>query len=282
MKNGNTSKLRFDTERNARSSRHKRFAAAFSCFFILLAGISILLLLSHYDFNLSAVIKPADEQTTVEETTAMYTPQVEGVRSYLLVCTDDDRSAVRFATVITADMDENELIITGLDTAESVSAAGYTGNFVQHLSYGGINQLVLAAEKMSGKKIDRYVTSTDTRFRSAVNYVGGFEIDVKKAVDVRTQDLTAIISEGEQTMSGDTMLSYIRYFEGQPDIQAELIAEMVGQKITEKNIAKADRYYERIINLIESNISVLDFSSMKLSFQALISGKEKAKITVSD
>ena len=66
MKNGNTSKLRFDTERNARSSRHKRFAAAFSCFFILLAGVSILLLLSHYDFNLSAVIKPADEQTTVE------------------------------------------------------------------------------------------------------------------------------------------------------------------------------------------------------------------------
>ncbi len=282
MKNGNTSKLRFDTERNARSLRLKRFAVAFSCFFILLAGVSILLLLSHYDFNLSAVIKPADEQTTAEETTAMYTPQVEGVRSYLLVCTDDDRSTVRFATVITADMDENELIITGLDTAESVSAAGCTGNFEKHLSYGGITQLVLAAEKMSGKKIDRYVTSTDTRFRSAVNYVGGFEIDVKKAVNVRTQDLTAIISEGEQTMSGDTMLSYIRYFEGQPDIQAELIAEMVGQKITEKNISKADRYYERIINLIESNISVLDFSSMKLSFQALISGKEKAKITVSD
>lgn len=282
MKNGNSSKLRFDTERNVRSSRLKRFAAAFSCFFILLAGISVLLLLRHYDFNLSAAIKPADEQTTAEETTAMYTPQAEGVRSYLLVCTDDNRSAVRFATIVTADMDKNKLIITGLDTAESVSAAGYTGNFEQQLNYGGIDQLVLAAEEMSDIKIDRYVTSTDTRFRSAVNYVGGFEIDVKKAVNVRTSDLTAVISEGKQTMSGDTMLNYIRYFEGKPQIQAELIAEMVGQKITEENLTKADRYYERIINLIESNISVLDFSSMKLSFQALTSGKEKAKIIVSD
>jgi hypothetical protein len=282
LKNGNNSKLRFDTEKNVRSSRLKRFAAAFSCFFVLLAGVSVLLLLRHYDFNLSAIIKPADEQTTAEETTAMYTPQVEGVRSYLLVCMDDNRSAIRFTTVVTADMDKNKLIITGLDTAESVSAAGFTGNFEQHLNYGGIDQMVLAAEEMSDIKIDRYVTSTDTRFRSAVNYVGGFEIDVKKAIDVRTPDLTAIISEGKQTMSGDTMLSYIRYFEGQPQIQAELIAEMVGQKITEENFAKADRYYERIINLIESNISVLDFSSMKLSFQALISGKEKAKIIVTD
>lgn len=282
MRNGNSSKLRFDTERNVRSSRVKRFAIAFSCFFILLAGVSILLLLKHYDFNLSAVIKPSDEQTTSEETTSMYVPEVEGVRSYLLVCTDDNHSAVRFATIITADMDDKELIIKGLDTAKSVSVGGFAGNFEQHLGYGGITQLVLAAEEMSGKKIDRYVTSTDTKFRSAVNYIGGFEIDVKKAVSVRRPDLTAVIGEGEQTMSGDTMLSYIRFFEGKPQIQAELIAEMIGQKLTEANIAKADRYYERIINLIDSNISVLDFSSMKLGFKALTLGKEKAKITVTD
>ena len=280
MKNSNGTRLRFDTERNARTTRIKRFAAAFSCFFILLAGISILLLLRHYDFNLSAIMKPADEQPTAEETTALYTPHAEGVRSYLLVCTDDERSNIRFATVVTANMNKNELLITGLDTAESVSVAGCTGNFEEHLNYGGITQLVLAAEKMSDIKIARYVMSTDTRFRSVVNYVGGFEINVKQAVNIRTPELTAVIGAGKQTMTGDTMLSYMRSFDGQPQVQAELVAEMIGQKLTEANIAKADRYYERIINLIDSNISVLDFSSMKLSFKALIFEKEKAKITI--
>lgn len=280
MKKHCKTQLRFDTAKNVRSMRLKRFAAAFSCFFVLLGGISFLLLLRHYDFNLSAISKPPQEQTTVEETTAPPAPKVEGVRNYLLACTSDSGDKVRFVAILTADMDNRDLSVTVLNPKASVSTAGCTGTFEQHFSYGGSNQLALAAEQISGIKIDKYIRSTDSKFKSIINYVGGIEVTVEKAIDIRTADLTAIIGAGEQTMTGDTMLKYMRTFEDQPQKQAELIADMIEQKLTSSYLAKADNYYKRIINLADSNISVVDFAEMKRSFEALLYDSESISVTV--
>ena len=252
---------------------------AFSCFFVLLASISFLLLLKHYDFNLSAIANPK-EQTTAEETTVQPVPKVDGVRNYLLVCTSDADNTMRFASVVTADMNSKTLSIKALNTSASVAAAGHTGTFSQHLSYGGSPQLLLAAEKLSGLKIDKYVCSKDSKFKSIINYVGGIEITVEKAIDIRTPELTAIIGAGKQTMTGDTMLKYMRVYENDPDKQAEIIALMIEQKLTSSNLSKADSYYKRIINLADSNISVVDFADMKRSFEALLYENKAVSVTV--
>lgn len=280
MKRGNKTKLRFDTEKNVRSLRIKRFAAAFSCFFVLLGGISVLLLLKHYDFNLSAITAPGNEQTTAEETTVQPAPQVEGTRNYLLICTADSSNTVRFISVLTADMNNKSITLKGLDTSATVTVSGCTGNLEKQLDYGGMPQLVLAVEKLSGISIDKYVRSTDSKFKSIINYIGGIEINVEKAIDIRTPELTAIIGAGMQTMTGDTMLKYMRSFEGQPHKQADLISTMIEQKLVPANVTKADRYYEKIINLTESDISVVDFSSMKLSFEALLYESNKISVDV--
>ena len=113
MKKGNNKPLRFDTRKNVRSMRVKRFAAAFSCFFVLLGGVSFLLLLRYYNFDLSAIGNPAEE-TTVEETTVKPEPQVSGSYRYLLLCTADSSNEVRFAAVLNADMETLELSVTPL------------------------------------------------------------------------------------------------------------------------------------------------------------------------
>ncbi len=238
-------------------------------------------MLNHYDFNLSGVFTPADAQETETEPETQPAPQVEGVRNYLLVCTADDSNAVRFASIVTADMNKKSVYVKGLDTSANVAAPGCTGNFEKQLNYGGIAQMELAVEKMSGITIDKYITSTDSKFRSVTDYIGEFEIDVENAVNIRTDDLTAVIGAGRQTMSGDTMLKYIRSFEGNSHKQAELIAEIIEQSITTSNLQKADRLYERIINKTESNISALDFSSIKVSFEALLYDNGSVSVTVS-
>ena len=271
--------LRFDTEKNVRSLRFKRFAAAFSCFFVLLASISFLLLLKHYDFNLASITS-INESSTKEETTVPPAPSVEGVRNYLLVCTADADNTMRFAAVVTADMNNKVLSIKALNTNAVTNISGCNGNFAQQLTFGGSPQLLLAAEKLSGLKIDKYIRSTDSKFKSIINYVGGIEMTVEKAIDIRTADLTAIIGAGEQTMTGDTMLKYIRTFENEPQKQAEIIAQMIEQKLTASNLAKADSYYKRIINLADSNISVVDFADMKRSFEALLYNSGNVSVTV--
>lgn len=279
MKKSNKSKLRFDTEKNARSSRSRRFAVAFSCFFILLATVSVLLLLRHYNFDLSQMVKPSDEQTTEEKSTESPEPEVEGVRNYLLLCTADIDNSIRFISIVTADLNDKTLSIKAIDPTTSVSVSGCTGTFSTQLDYG-TSQLVLAVESYSGVKIDKYVRSTDSKFKSIINYLGGVEVNVEKQIDIRTPELTAVIAKGNQTMTGDTMLKYIRSFESQPHKQAEIIADMIEQKLTPANLANADSHYTKIINLTESDISVVNFADMQQGFKALLYDKSGVTVTV--
>ncbi len=279
MKKSKKSKLRFDTQQNARSSRFRRFVAAFSCFFILLTSVSVLLLLRHYNFDLSEMVKPADEQNTEEEAPSEPAPEVQGIHNYLLFCTADSDNTVRFISIVTADLNHKELSITALDPTTSVSVSGCTGTFSKQLDYGTA-QLVLAAEDYSGIKIDKYVRSTDSKFKSIINYVGGVEVDVEQQIDIRTPELTAVIAKGKQTMAGDTMLKYIRSFESNPQKQAEIIASIIEQKLTPANLANADNHYTKIINLTESDISVVNFTDMQQGIKALLYGHNSVTVTV--
>ncbi len=280
MKKGNKHKLRFSTEKSSRSLRFRRFAVAFSCFFILLASVSFFLLLRHYDFDLSAIASHGDEEKTTEETPTAPAPEVEGVRNYLLICTADGNNSIRFISIVTADLDRKALNIRPLDPAEKVSVTGCNGTFSQQLDYGGTAQLVLAVEESSGIVIDKYVRSTDSDFKSIVNYVGGIEVNVEKQIDIRTPELTAVIAKGPQTMTGDVLLKYIRCFENNPEKQAEIISDMIEQKVTVNHLNKADTYYKKIINLTESNISIVDFEDMKRSFRALLYDTNSISVSV--
>ncbi len=274
MKTGNKKPLRFDTQKNVRSMRFKRFAAAFSCFFVLLAGLSVLLFLSFYDFNLSAIGNPnADESTTVEETTRPV-PEVNGQSNYLMLCTADSTNAVYFAFILSADLDNLCLTIHPLDTTKALPAHGCTGTLEQQLDYGGEQQLVEAVENSCSIEINKYMRSTDSSFKSIISAFGGFETTVKEPIDVRTDKLTAIISAGEQTMTGDTLLKYIRCYSEKPLRQAEIISELFRQKLTAFNFEKADTYYDKVIDLTESDISVLDFAQIKNGITALINSGE--------
>ena len=279
MKKGNNRPLRFDTRKNVRSMRVKRFAAAFSCFFVLLGGISFLLLLRYYDFDLSAIGNPAEE-TTVEETTVKPEPQVSGSYRYLLLCTADGSNEVRFAAVLNADMEALELSVTPLDASRKISYGGCTGSISAQLDFGGEKQLTSALEAADGIKIDKYIRSTDSSFKSLINSFGGFETTVEEAIDVRSDRLTAIIGAGRQSMTGDTLLKYLRYYENEPKMQAEIIADIIEQEITPANFKKADSHYTRVINLVKSDISVVDFASVKTGIDALLYSGEAVKVSV--
>lgn len=242
-------------------------------------SVSVLLLLRHYNFDLSEMVKSADEEGTEKDSTIAPAPEVQGVRNYLLFCTADGDNAVRFISVVTADLNNKELRVTAIDPAASVSVSGCTGTFSKQLDYGTA-QLVLAVEEYSGMKIDKYIRSTDSKFKSIINYVGGIEINVEEPIDIRTPELTAVIAKGLQTMAGDTMLKYIRSFESQPQKQAEIIADMIEQKLNVANLNNADAHYTKIINLTESDISVVDFADMQQGFKALLHGKEGITVTV--
>lgn len=280
MKTGKNKTLRFDTQKNVRSMRFKRFAAAFSCFFVLLAGLSVLLLLSFYDFNLSAIGNPNADESTTEVTTLPPIKEVTGQTNYLMLCTADSTNKVYFASILSADLDSLSLTVHPLDTLKSISATGCTGTLEQQLDYGGEQQLVAAVENSCGIEIDKYIRSTDSSFKSIVSVIGGFETYIDEPIDIRNDSLTAIIPEGEQTMTGDTLLKYIRANEDYPLKQASIISELFSQKLTPYYFENADSLYTKLINLASSDISVLDFAQIKNGLNALVNSDGELLIRI--
>ena len=101
----------FKTESGARSSLKKKLIIAFGVAAFLIFTVGVALFLKQYNYDMSNVVeKPSGEETT-EETTAEV-PFYEGKPNYLLVCTADGDSSVRFAILMTADMENKCVALT--------------------------------------------------------------------------------------------------------------------------------------------------------------------------
>ncbi len=277
--NNRQTKLRFNTRKDERTAKAKRFAIAFACFFVLLGSISFLLLLKYYDFDLKKIAGTKEEASVTQEVTTISVGEVQGSYNYLLLCTSDTDNEVRFAAVLTADTDACVLSISPIPTDKKIAAPdGTSGTVQQQLDAGGVNRLVSALEHTCSIDIAKYIRSTDSGFKSVINTVGGVAITVEKSIDIRSEKLTFIINEGEQTMSGDTLLKYLRYYEGDTAKQAEILSAVFRQKLSSADFASADRIYTKMINAVESDISVLDFEGIKRGVQKLISAGEPIQI----
>ena len=146
------------------------------------------------------------------------------------------------------------------------------------LDDGGVSRLLSALEYTCSIKIAKYIRSTDSGFKAAVNAVGGIVMTVPESIDVHSEKLTFIINQGEQTMNGDTLLKYLRYHEGDLAGQMEILAEIFRQTFTAAEFSSADRVYTKMINAVESDISVLDFEQIKRGVQQLIAAGEPVSI----
>ncbi len=272
-------KLRFNTQKDERAAKALRFAIAFVCFFVLLGGVSFLLLLKYYDFDLSKIAKTKEEESSVAETTTAAVQAYRGEYNFLLLCTADDGNEVRFAAVLTADMTQGSLTVSPMETDKPVAAPdGGSGTLQQMLDQGGVNRLVSALEHTCGIRISKYIRSTDSGFKSVINTVGGVVVTVPENIDVHSEKLTFIINQGEQTMNGDTLLKYLRYHDGDLTGQAEILAAIFRQKLTAASFESADNVYTKMINAVESDISVLDFEQIKRGVQQLLADGEPVAV----
>ena len=278
-KNSTQTKLRFNTRKDERAAKALRFAIAFVCFFVMLGGVSFLLLLKYYDFDLSKIAKTQEEESTVEQTETAAAQEIRGEYNYLLLCTSDADDAIRFAAVLTADLDHNALSLSPIEADKEIAAPdGSRGTVQQMLDDGGVSRLLSALEYTCSIKIAKYIRSTDSGFKAAVNAVGGIVMTVPESIDVHSEKLTFIINQGEQTMNGDTLLKYLRYHEGDLAGQMEILAEIFRQTFTAAEFSSADRVYTKMINAVESDISVLDFEQIKRGVQQLIAAGEPVSI----
>ena len=251
--------IMFKTTKQSKGEETKKFVAILVFCVVAVLAVSIFAIVSGNSKDDGGV-------TLVEEQA-----EIEAEKTYLFWCADG--SELRFAWLVNVEMPERRAVVCTLDVNRKLGG-GYEESIRQVFASEGIKKLVADMEAEFETQIDGYIGSDEEGFKSMINYFGGFDITVPEQITYRSGDFALTLVKGKQNMKGDTLIKYIRYLctldEDGRDLQADAMSEMLACVFKPSNISKCDSIFSRISNTLETDLTIVDYSSAKSGIEILV------------
>ena len=246
---------KFRTEKQSQKGGIKQFVLAFLAFALVFGSLSAVVIIKHNNISLKSIFGGEDATSVSDngETTEVdLTQPIGGSANFLIYCNDSTNGEFYFIAVVTADMDNRIFTVRPIQTDNP--------EYLTALKTGGSFDLKDAVEKTTGLKIDKYIASDTETCALAINYMGGLEYSVDNRVEYRTDDSTLILTQGNQTIKGDSLVKYFRYCNtlGVDGLrtQGKLIAAMLDSYINEENVEKGVTIYQKLLAKINSDSDI--------------------------
>lgn len=113
--------------------------------------------------------------------------------------------------------------------------------------------------------IDRFARISVANFITAAAAVGSIEFDIAQELTIHDGNLPVTLSAGRHLLDGRQIAALIQY-ENYPggemqraDITAQLVSAAINQRIDIVDSTLADRIFETVINLVDTDITFADF-----------------------
>ncbi len=272
----------FQTDRQRKTGRFLRSFTAFVVSVLLFAAFSLFYMLRSYDYDLSAIL---ERESTTAETTDPDTPApAEGNASFLLCCSTVDGEAERlyFAALVSCEVASRDVSVCVLSPQSKAGANSLEARYRS----GGAVALREALQAQYQLQLDRYLAVNYSGFKSVIQLLGGVEVTVPERVDYRSAELTLLLLPGRQILRGDMLQKYMQYLSAQGEQgfagQAELLRAMLTQYLTTAKLEQAETLFTQLINVVESDVTILDFTAAQKPLAFLAYEKEPMKITIYD
>ncbi len=276
--------LEFKTDKEQAGRKKLTFGLFFSIGIVMVACVCLLLLLREYDFDIDNIIGRSPDTTQESEETTAEPVTFEGNANFLLLCSDDDGKKVHHAAVLSVDLSKASMMIKTVNAKKNVTADGFSGNLSQHLSHGGMAQVVAAVESLTDLEISRYVRATDTTFKGLVKVFGGVACTIDEKITYSVDGVGYIIEKGTQTLTADMSYKYMYYLSQQnknkPEKMSEFLSDMLCEFMTTENFTRADTIYKKLVNILDTDISAYDFANNKAGLGYIIEKTQGQKPTV--
>ena len=283
--------IMFRTNRQSDRGDLKKFAAILTVSVVGILAISIFAILIKHDFDVkSALGGNAETETQAVETKALQS-EIEASKTYFFWCADDSSDELRFAWLVNFRLPEREVLVCTLDLDRRITVASDTAQGEEKtdsirnvFASSGIKELVAYMEGTFGMPIDGYIGSDDESFKSMINYFGGIDITVPEQIEYRSGDFAVILVKGRQNIKGDTLFKYLRYLgtlgERGRSLQAAALNEMLDFVFSSSNLEKRGSFFSRISNTLETDLSIVDFSSCEEGIKVFMENGFALKKTV--
>lgn len=282
--------LKFTTGEYQKKKKVRLFLAAFFSFVVVFGGLSLFILGYTSGFDLNKMIgKPENpEQTNPSDAIESVLPEISGRAAFLLACGSDDGKTLYLTALVSADMDHQLFSIYMLNPDTQAKAGSRSVSLQEQFQTGGVGALRQAVEEITGIKADRYVYTAEKGFKAILRALGNSVIlDVPAKIDYRGDDFALRLQPGEQTLNADTLLKWVKYTQGgreaQLDRQALFLRAVFDQLINVENVRDADRLFKKIINEVDSDISMLDYTNCRVYLEVLArSDQRKPSVRAAD
>lgn len=242
---------RFTFEKVSRKSKWKGIVLGFAAFILVFGVAAGAYLYTKTDFVGKEKIMAFFDRATDKETSESGAAK-EATILFMSISSEDTlesgKKEIYFMVLAHADTKQKQIRFCPLKVKDS---------YLKSYEQGGESEIVTALEKEYDIKIDRYVSSNENTFALAINYMGGLQYTVSEAVTYRTPDLTLILTPGYQTLKGENLLKYLKYFKD-TDLskQGELFCRMTENYLTEKNMEKAMQLFKGVLSNLADNTDV--------------------------
>lgn len=240
-------KLNFSSERQTKAKRTRAFVLAFVAFILVFGSVSLLIFMKSLDFDLQNLVKKPDVSSAVTESTAAETMPVKLTdTNILLVCSDSDKNLTLLA-LVSAHAKDSEITVSAIDPSEQFQSV------FKSQGLAGLKNAVVSAYSLP---VHRYIQVTESNLKKAIGTVGDITLNIPQAIQYRGTDSSLYLDSGEQSLTGDLFIKYLRYTDinGKSDAACALVKTVL-LAFGENN---REKLFNTLFNLSDTDFSVVD------------------------
>lgn len=257
----------FKTSKDTQKGDIRRFVLAFVAFVVVFGTVSLVVILKHNNLSMREMFvdETTDEtQETLSEDTPTSLQAISGENQILLYCADSTGKELYFINIVDVNLTDKNVRVIPLNP-DGKASNGITYNEI--LQKEGGRALADALEKDNKFKIDKYIGSNENTFALAINYLDGIEYDIQNRVEYRNDDYTLILTQGKQTIKGETLLKYFRYCKKDETsgmrVQGDIISAMINQYLVDENFDRSKRVITNVMSKLDSETDITFVEAMQ-------------------
>lgn len=238
------------------------FSLAFVCFMIFFCFL--LLLVQPQQTNSRTTY-------TAMDSVMKDTPTPEQALTVLCIGVSPDSKEANCFVLVHYDPASGQIPVMTFPVETMVQNEDTMQTLAEVYRYGGAVFSRNALSATIGIPIDRYVRMDEANFLIAAQTVGNIEFSLQNEMRLGSGPNPIILSAGVHLLDGammQSMMAYDRYVGGrleQCGMVSQLTAAMINQRMDIALSAVVDQVFQKIVNLIETDISYTDYEERKQS-----------------
>ncbi|MCR5150557.1 MAG: LCP family protein [Clostridiales bacterium] len=268
----------FETDKKLKKKKIRRIAFSITALVVFTAVFSLIFVLPSYNYSLYALITGESPKENNEEGETEEVNFDSFEKNYLFYCFDEEKKNLDFVLTCLVTAPDGGIEVEAFSPGTSVTSGSSTMSLSSYYLTGGVNSLKEAVEILGEKKIDSYLGSDPSSFKSVIDYTGTFKISPESPINYRGDDFNLTLPKGESNVKGDTLYKYLLFlsFTGSDGIkkQAETVKDIILTSLSEENLNRADSVFSKITNNLTTDITVLDYKRSEDVIKYMVKNKK--------